>query len=194
MSRVALRYKNSNPEAVDPYLALYPTESTSSLWTGTGVSDILKGLQQDPKAKTLNNIDVSTFAAFGPRLYEKIQTYEAYGHENDTGKDRGQTVVCVAMEPGDEADFEDWYRKQHLDMLGMCKSYLRCTRYKRLDGQSPRYLALHEYACKPEDLPAEQIKQVVATEWSKKIIDEAKVFDRDVYELTYVVGNEDLKL
>ena len=119
--RVALRYKNSNPEAADPYLALYPTESTSSLWTGTGVSDILKGLQQNSKAKTLNNIDVSTFAAFGPRLYEKIQTYEAYGHESDTVKDRGQTIVCVAMEPGDETDFEDWYRKQHLDVLGCAK-------------------------------------------------------------------------
>ena len=77
----------------------------------------------------------------------------------------------------------------------MCKGYRRTTRYKKLDSeQKPRYLALHEYACKPEDLPSDQIAQVTATEWSQKIINEAQVFERDVFELISVQGDDSVKL
>lgn len=100
------------------------------------------------------------------------------------------------MEPaeGEEADFDEWYRKQHLDMLSMCRGYRRTTRYKRLDGATPRFLALHEYACAPSEVPTDQIKQVTGTEWSKKIISEAKAFDRDVFELIQAQGDTGLKL
>ncbi len=100
------------------------------------------------------------------------------------------------MEPAEteEQDFEDWYRKQHLDMLSMCRGYRRTTRYKRVDGQRPRYLALHEYACEPDDLPAEQIKQVTETEWTQKILKESPIFDRDVFVLIGAQGETAEKL
>jgi hypothetical protein len=102
------------------------------------------------------------------------------------------------MEPAEgaeaEADFEAWYRKQHLDMLAMCEGYRRTTRYERVDGARPRFLALHEWACKPEDLPKEKVKQLCETEWSRKILGEAKVFDRDVFELIEAQGKVEMKL
>ena len=98
------------------------------------------------------------------------------------------------MEPGDERDFDEWYRKQHLDVLSMIPGYRRCTRYKRIDEQTPRYLAIHEYACRAGEISDEAIKQVSSTEWSAKIIGEAKALERDVYELIAVQGNEGRKL
>lgn len=189
---LALRYKNSNPSSDRPYLALYPLENADFFSSGT-----LEQLTTDTRhSRTYNGADITTFVEFGPRPYEKIQTYEGYGHADETGEARGQSLTCVAMEPaeGEDADFDAWYRKQHLDMLAMCSGYRRTTRYKRIDGVAPRYLALHEWACAPGEMPAEQIKQVTSTEWSKKIIGEAKVFDRDVFELIQAQGDVARKL
>jgi hypothetical protein len=189
---LALRYKNINPSSDIPYLALYPVKDASFFTSG-----ILEQLTDDTRhSSTYDGEDITKIVAFGPRQYEKIQSYEGYGHEDESGEHRGRTLTCVAMEPaeGEDADFEDWYRKQHLDMLAMCTGYRRTTRYKRIDDVVPRYLALHEWDCKPENLPKEQVKQVAATEWSKKIIGEAKVFDRDVFELIEAQGDLGRKL
>lgn len=189
---LALRYKNTNPSSERPYLALYPLEDTSIFTNGT-----FEQLAADTRhSRTYNGEDVMNFIEFGPRAYEKIQTYEGYGHADDTGKQRGRSLTCVAMEPAEdgEADFEDWYRKQHLDMMSMCRGYLRTTRYKRIDGVEPRFLALHEWDCKPEEFPTEQMKQVTSTEWCRKILGEAKAFERDLFELIEVQGDAERKL
>lgn len=190
LTKVALRYKNTNLESQKPYIALYPVKEASM----TGSEAAVKLIQDTRHSKTFNGDDIYNHIHFDIRRFEKIQTYEAYQQEGRSGKERGETIVCVAMEPGDEADFEEWYRKQHLDMLGMCRGYRRCTRYKNMDDQQPRYLALHEYSCKPEDLPGEQIKQVTATEWSKKIVGEAKMFERDIFVLIQAQGQTELNL
>lgn len=190
LTKVALRYENTNSEAKMPYIALYPVEDASM----TGSEAAIKLIQDTRKSRTFDGEDIYDYINFDIRRYEKIQTYEAYQQEGKSGNERGQTIVCVAMEPGDEADFEEWYMKQHLDMLGMCRGYRRCTRYKGMDDKEPRYLALHEYACKPEDLPSEQIKQVTATEWSQKIIGKAKAFERNVFVLIQAQGETELNL
>jgi hypothetical protein len=176
------------------YLALYPLEDISFFSSG-----IREQLREETKhSKTYNGENVMDFVHFDARPYKKIQTYEGYGHADKTGKERGQTITCVAMEPAEgaeaEADFDAWYRKQHLDMLAMCEGYRRTTRYERVDGEKPRFLALHEWACKPEDLPTEQIEQVAKTEWSLKILSEAEVKDRDVFELIEAQGDLEMKL
>lgn len=189
---LALRYKNANQESKRPYLALYPLDDLSSL----GSPEMVNLGEETKISRTLDGEDINDHMEFDARPYQKIQTFEGYGHAEKSGKERGQTIVCVAMEPaeGEDANFEDWYRKQHLDMLAMCRGYRRTTRYKRIDGVSPRFLALHEYACTPSELPADQVKQVASTEWSKKIVGEAKVFDRDVFELIQAQGDIASKL
>lgn len=182
---VALRYKNTNPDAKLPYLALYPAEDTQTV-----MLESIKVAQSGAvKSEVLEHDNIAELIHFDMHHYERLQVYEAYQQEGKSGKERGQTIVCVAMEPGDETELDEWYRKQHLDMLGMCRGYRRCTRYKKVGGEVPRFLALHEYDCKPEDLPAEQIKQVTATEWSIKIVAETKVFVRDVYQLLEAQGD-----
>ena len=193
---LALRYKNTDPSSERPYLALYPMEEDAATFLSSGTLEKL--IEETQHSTTYNGANVTDFVHFDARPYAKIQTFEGYGHADKTGKDRGQTITCVAMEPaeadGAQADFEDWYRKQHLDMLAMCEGYRRTTRYERVDGVRPRFLALHEWACKPEDLPKEMVKQVAETEWSRKILGEAKVFDRDVFEIVEAQGGLEKKL
>ncbi|KAI0025055.1 hypothetical protein F4780DRAFT_768375 [Xylariomycetidae sp. FL0641] len=191
-SKLALRYKSVSPSSPLPYLALYPIEDYETM----GTPEARKFEKEARKSRTLGVDDIFDLIHFEMKPYEKIQSYEAYGHEKQTGRDRGRTLVCVAMEPqeGDDEELESWYRKQHLDMLGMCKGFRRCTRYKRLDDVCPRFLALHEYDCEPRDLPNDQIVQVCGTEWSKKILNGARVFRREVYVLTEEQGETELKL
>ena len=189
---LALRYKNiTYPEK--PYIALYPFPDPDLMSS----PEVGKFQEETAESKVLEG-NVFELLELGFRPYVKIQTFEGFGHAEKTGNERGQTIVAVAMEPGpseeQEKDREDWYRKQHLDMLAMCRGYRRTTRYKRLDGVKPRYIALHEYACKPDELPADQIAQVRETEWSKKILAEAEIFDRDVFELIHAQGDTHAKL
>ncbi|KAI1270655.1 hypothetical protein F5Y18DRAFT_369102 [Xylariaceae sp. FL1019] len=153
-------------------------------------------MQDGKRSKILQCDDISDLIHFEMKPYEKIHTYEAFGHENDSGLERGRTLVCVAIEPaeGQEDNLDAWYRKQHLDMLGMCRHYRRCTRYKRKDGVSPRFVALHEWDCEPEDIPMDQLAQLRATDWSREIRSGVKVMERDVFTLIQAQGNMELKL
>jgi hypothetical protein len=79
-------------------------------------------------------------------------------------------------------------------MMSMLKHYRRFTRYKRQDGVVPRYLALHEFDCRPDDLPKEQLKVVIETEWAQKILKEILAFETDIWELVNVQGDEEVNL
>ncbi|KAK3053395.1 hypothetical protein LTR09_005564 [Extremus antarcticus] len=177
---LALRYKNTKPESDRPHLALFPVPDSQWIFSPNEA----EFLQSSEKSRILGVDNIYEHIDFELRPYEKIQTFEGYNHASKSGLERCKTL----------GDFEDWYRKQHLDMLSMCRGYRRTTRYKRVDGQRPRYLALHEYACEPDDLPAEQIKQVTETEWTQKILKESPIFDRDVFVLIGAQGETAEKL
>jgi len=105
-----------------------------------------------------------------------------------------RTVLVEPMEGGDE-ELDEWYRKQHLDMLSMVTGFRRSTRYKLIETEAsgkPRFLACHEYDT--ENYPVEQIKLVVGTEWSKKILSAAKAFEGDVWEEIAAFGATHTKL
>lgn len=78
--------------------------------------------------------------------------------------------------------------------MAMIQEYKRTVRYKRMDGEKPRYLAFHEYDCAPGDLPTSMINRTRETEWSKKILAECQIFDRDVFELIEQQGAIEQKL
>ena len=106
ISKIALRYKNANTDSSRPYLALYPMDDASFLQ-----SPELEKFGQDALiSKTFDNTAFTEHIEFGPRMYEKIQTFEGFGHADKSGKDRGQTIICVAMEPaeGQDEEFDEW--------------------------------------------------------------------------------------
>jgi hypothetical protein len=55
-------------------------------------------------------------------------------------------------------------------------------------------LALHEFDCRPDDLPKEQLKVVIETEWAQKILKEILAFETDIWELVNVQGDEEVNL
>jgi hypothetical protein len=190
--KLALRFKNADPTSTRQYLAIYPLEDT----TYQRSPEAEKFIQDTKKSKILACDDIYEYIDFDIRRYEKIQTYEGHSHAARSGLERARTIVMVAMEPapGQDQDFEQWYRKQHLDMMSMLKHYRRSTRYKRQDGVAPRYLALHEFDCRPDDLPKEQLKLMVETEWAQKILKETLAFETDIWELVNVQGDEEVNL
>ena len=50
-----------------------------------------------------------------------------------------------------------------------------------MDGVEPRFLAVHEYDCAPGELPTEEIGECLGTEWARRIVGEAKIFERAVF-------------
>ncbi|KAI1824613.1 hypothetical protein F4861DRAFT_254234 [Xylaria intraflava] len=195
LAKLALRYKNIDEGAAVPYIALYPVDDASAISLPTTLKDG-KDLK---KSYILGCDDIHDFIHFNLRAFEKLQTYEARGRENDDRDDREQqsrTICCIMMEPLGRQDSEPdgWYRNDHLDALGMCKGFRRCTRYRSTTGQYPPFLALYEYDCAPEDLGAEQLAQAWATEWGQKVLKENKVCQQHVFTLIEAQGDTRVKL
>jgi len=97
------------------------------------------------------------------------------------------------MEPLNEADFEAWYREEHLHALHKVPGYRRSQRYKlgppvpKLTlGDPPRYLAVHELddvkTFSGSDNPE------VSSDWTKKQVGEAKAFTLRGWEKVKAVG------
>jgi hypothetical protein len=61
----------------------------------------------------------------------------------------------------------------------MLKDYRRSSRYQKLDGSSPKYLAIHEM---DSNTPAPEMKIIMGTEWAKKIRGGAKASSLDRWE------------
>ncbi|KAJ4375989.1 hypothetical protein N0V83_001269 [Neocucurbitaria cava] len=121
--------------------------------------------QSAPKGELLEGVFKQ--ARFDTRFYEEVQVYEGGG-----GK---------ALEPpaGKEADFDAWYRDEHLDVLSKAPGYVRTRRYELVNGttldrfvrvepQVPRFLALHEF--QGDVLPWKELAESAQTEWAKRVM------------------------
>jgi hypothetical protein len=198
LGELALRYKNLEADGKYQYCTLYKTSDIENANPATSAkiphkSELLPGTGS---WKDLTEMLICRF--------ELIQRFEGQGHF--TG--RGDTLLTVAMEPADDADFDEWYRKQvsgpfrihehfadrdvqHLDMLSLGTGYIRSTRYKLVAGDSasvPRFLTLHEY--ETTDFPDTTL--VRGTEWSKRMLSTAKAFERGAWKLVFQSGEEKL--
>ncbi|KAI2630119.1 hypothetical protein GGS21DRAFT_217059 [Xylaria nigripes] len=191
-TKLALRYKNVEKGAIIPYIALYPRDDTST----TDSTATLNINEEMKKSRILGCDDICDLIHFELRLYEKLQTYEAREHENDSGEHQSRTIYCVAMEPaeGQDEDFGAWYQNQQLDKLGIPKKFRRCIHYRRINGECPRFLSLYEYDCAPGDFPTEQLTQAWGTGRGQKIVNEAKVYQLDVFALIQAQGDLRSKL
>jgi hypothetical protein len=187
LSDLAVRYKNTNPEAAWPYLCIYRLPDITKV-TDKSVTDKVP-LKHDliPDGKIWPealDADMRTFT-----LTQKFD-----GQIPKTGA-RGQALRTVMIEPGNDADFDEWYRKQHLDMLSMVPGFRRSTRYQLSDQENkeghPRFIAMHEYDT--ADFPVEAVKLVTGTEWSRKVLKEAKSFSGDVWEEIAATGDVESK-
>ncbi|KAJ9654157.1 hypothetical protein H2198_006776 [Neophaeococcomyces mojaviensis] len=65
---------------------------------------------------------------FNARNYELIQEFDPT--KIGEVKVPSPYILTVEMHPQDASDFDEWYRKEHLDLLSKIPGYRRCLRYK----------------------------------------------------------------
>lgn len=91
-------------------------------------------------------------------------------------------ILMVYMHPQDPADFEAWYRDEHLNMLSKLPGYRRSLRYKlgpktplTRDESPPAYLAIHEIDS-VRCFGGKEAEAANSTPWTKKQLEESREF------------------
>jgi hypothetical protein len=115
-------------------------------------------------------------ARFDTRFYTEVQSFASPSPAGPAS-----CMISAALEPPAEAaaDFDAWYRDEHLAMLARAPGFVRTRRYELVSGTTleafkrsvpevPKYLALHEFA--GEGLPWKQLEESTQTEWAKKVM------------------------
>lgn len=97
------------------------------------------------------------------------------------------------MEPLDEADFDKWYREEHIPLFSKVAGFHRSTRYrwqskKTFNGKEPPApcLTIHEIddaSC----LATEEAKRANSTEWTAKHVKESKKTEARAWRLLHSV-------
>jgi hypothetical protein len=121
LTDLVLRYKNVNVSAQYPYLAIYRLPDVRLLQDKKVMGAITPTSQKLPgKEKGSKGGAYQDVLSMETRAYARIQTFEGQIEK----KGRGKGLVISTQQPGNEADYDDWYRRQHLDMLRyLGKSY-----------------------------------------------------------------------
>ncbi|RWA04890.1 hypothetical protein EKO27_g10210 [Xylaria grammica] len=146
--KLALRYKPVGPPArlsgaMSSYIALYPIDDIKKFSSPDSL-EIPKLVENVKKSKILECDDASTLIHFELKLYTKVQTYETDA-EYTSNDERGHILSFIQIEaPGDDEEFDHWFRTHGLDLSEMAAGFRRCTRYKGEDSERPRYLVIVE--------------------------------------------------
>ncbi|KAK5739753.1 hypothetical protein LTR17_005039 [Elasticomyces elasticus] len=181
--KMTKRYKSVDSNSKFPYLALYPVDDVN-YFTSRGFEKVV---EETKLSRTFGEKSFYDFLSFEIGSWTKLQTYSGIHPDPSTKPDpksHAKTVIAVAMQPTPGTDSDDWYTKQHLDTMATLPTYRRTTRYKRVDGDGdgegkPRFLVLHEYDGKADELP----------EGREEFVRRCEVWEREVWELVEVQGD-----
>ena len=81
---------------------------------------------------------------------------------------KGMLLTSMDIDPSDEAEFNRWYDREHLEERVAIEGFLEARRYVAHQG-SPKYLCLYSTASIDVlDSPAYRAKLANPTDWSKK--------------------------
>ena len=81
---------------------------------------------------------------------------------------KGMLLTSMDIDPADEADFNRWYDREHLEERVAIDGFLEARRYIAHDGK-PKYLCLYSTTTfEVLDSPAYREKLANQTEWSRK--------------------------
>src|SRR3982074_3754730 len=101
---------------------------------------------------------------------------------------KGMLLTSMDIDPLDEADFNRWYNREHLEERVAIEGFLEARRYVSHHG-SPKYLCLYSTATFDVlDSPAYRAKLANPTDWSKKTMARFKNMIRAVARITVSRG------
>ena len=88
---------------------------------------------------------IAGLETFERRTYELVEETPAPSSAA-TGPAPGEVVVCVSLEvPAHlEAEYAAWYAEEHVPLLHRIEGWNRTRRFRLLDGDAPRLLAVHD--------------------------------------------------
>jgi hypothetical protein len=97
-------------------------------------------------------------------------------------------LTSMDIDPSDEAEFNRWYDREHLEERVAIAGFLEARRYVAHEG-SPKYLCLYSTATfEVLDSPAYRAKLANPTDWSKKTMARFKNMIRAVARITISRG------
>jgi hypothetical protein len=83
---------------------------------------------------------------------------------------KGMLLTSMDIDPSNEADFNRWYDREHLEERVAIEGFLEARRYVAHEGR-PKYLSLYSTATfEVLDSPAYRTALANQTEWSRKTI------------------------
>jgi hypothetical protein len=101
---------------------------------------------------------------------------------------KGMLLTSMDIDPADEADFNRWYDREHLEERVAIDGFLEARRYVAHQG-SPKYLSLYSTATFDVlDSPAYRAALANQTDWSKANIGRFKNMIRAVARITISRG------
>ena len=101
---------------------------------------------------------------------------------------KGMLLTSMDIDPSDEAEFNRWYGREHLEERVAIEGFLEARRYVAHQG-SPKYLCLYSTASIDVlDSPAYRAKLANPTDWSKKTMARFKNMIRAVARVTISRG------
>jgi len=101
---------------------------------------------------------------------------------------KGMLLTSMDIDPSDEAEFNRWYDREHLEERVAIDGFLEARRYVAHQG-SPKYLCLYSTASIDVlDSPAYRAKLANPTDWSKKTMARFKNMIRAVARITISRG------
>jgi hypothetical protein len=101
---------------------------------------------------------------------------------------KGMLLTSMDIDPEDEADFNRWYDREHLEERVAIDGFLEARRYIAHEA-SPKYLFLYSTAAlEVLDSPSYRARLASPTEWSKKTMARFKNMIRAVASITVSRG------
>jgi hypothetical protein len=97
---------------------------------------------------------------------------------------KGMLLTSMDIDPSDEAEFNRWYDREHLEERVAIDGFLEARRYVAIDGH-PKYLCLYSTAeLSLLDSPAYRKALANPTDWSSKTMARFKNMIRSVARIT----------
>lgn len=123
----------------------------------------------------------STPPDYHEQVYTHLSTATDNGPEEIAGSSR--LLLAVWMSVRDEGDFNGWYDEEHVPRLLAVPGWLRCRRFRRVRGDVPDFLALHEITSM-EVFDSDLYRFARETPWRERIVRDRTAYRRLIFTLT----------
>lgn len=117
---------------------------------------------------------------FERRAYRLLGSYQ----DQATPPPGGAAPVLLAVwwepRPGTETELDRWYADEHIPSLLKVPGWIRISRYRRVSGTGPRFLAVHDL----QDVAAMASpahRTALDTPWRTKVIAQREQYERRVF-------------